>query len=151
MAVLRVWPTLRGRGVGTKLWWLALLACGGAYWPLAFEPSAMTSRHPYYYGGGSCMRAKKQFSLKSTSHCLSVSQIFISSLEENVLVSDGVGGLAVAKGKSGTSSKRNPIGCDATGFDPANASTLPSVSRRYLVLWVWVGGSARSPPLPPLP
>ena len=37
-------------GVGTRPWWLALLACGGAYWPLAFEPSAMTSRHPYYYG-----------------------------------------------------------------------------------------------------
>ena len=36
---------------------MALLACGGAYWPLAFEPSAMTSRHPYYcghphFGGG---------------------------------------------------------------------------------------------------
>ena len=37
-----------GGGVGTRPWWLALLACGGAYWPLAFEPSAMTSRHPYY-------------------------------------------------------------------------------------------------------
>ena len=32
------------------VWWLALLACGGAYWPLAFESSAMTSRHPYYCG-----------------------------------------------------------------------------------------------------
>ena len=31
-------------------WGLALLACGGAYWPLACEPSAMTSRHPYYCG-----------------------------------------------------------------------------------------------------
>ena len=42
-----------GGGVGTRPWWLALLACGGAYWPLAFEPSAMTSRHPYYcrWGG----------------------------------------------------------------------------------------------------
>ena len=39
-----------GGGVGTRPWWLALLACGGAYWPLAFEPSAMTSRHPYYCG-----------------------------------------------------------------------------------------------------
>ena len=29
-------------GVGTRPWWSALLACGGAYWPLAFEPSAMT-------------------------------------------------------------------------------------------------------------
>ena len=37
-----------GGGGGTRPWWLALLACGGAYWPLAFEPSAMTSRHPYY-------------------------------------------------------------------------------------------------------
>ena len=26
-----------GGGVGTRPWWLALLACGGAYWPLAFE------------------------------------------------------------------------------------------------------------------
>ena len=25
-----------GGGVGTRPWWLALLACGGAYWPLAF-------------------------------------------------------------------------------------------------------------------
>ena len=39
-----------GGGVGTRPWWLALLACGGAYWPFAFEPSAMTSRHPYYCG-----------------------------------------------------------------------------------------------------
>ena len=37
-------------GFGTRPWWLALLACGGAYWPLAFETSAMTSRHPYYCG-----------------------------------------------------------------------------------------------------
>ena len=35
-----------GGGGGTRPWWLALLACGGANWPLAFEPSA--SRHPYY-------------------------------------------------------------------------------------------------------
>ena len=33
-----------GGGVGTRTWWLALLACGGAYWPLALEPSAMTIR-----------------------------------------------------------------------------------------------------------
>ena len=33
-----------GGGVGTRPWWLALLACGGAYWPLALEPSAMTIR-----------------------------------------------------------------------------------------------------------
>ena len=39
-----------GGGVGTRPWWLALLACGGAYWPLALEPSAMTSRHPYFCG-----------------------------------------------------------------------------------------------------
>ena len=37
-----------GGGGGTRPWWLALLACGGAYWPLAPEPSAMTSGHPYY-------------------------------------------------------------------------------------------------------
>ena len=36
-----------GGGVGTRPWWLALIACGGAYWPLACEPSAMTSRHPH--------------------------------------------------------------------------------------------------------
>ena len=29
---------------------MALLACGGAYWPLALEPSAMTSRPPHYCG-----------------------------------------------------------------------------------------------------
>ena len=43
-------PRGGGGGVGTRPWWLALLACGGAYWPLALEPSAMTSRHPYYRG-----------------------------------------------------------------------------------------------------
>ena len=46
---------LGGGGVGTRPWWLALLACGGAYWPLALEPSAMTSRHPHcrgHMGGG---------------------------------------------------------------------------------------------------
>ena len=32
---------VQGGGVGTRPWWLALLACGGAYWPLAFEPSAI--------------------------------------------------------------------------------------------------------------
>ena len=40
----------RGGGVGTKPWWLALLACGGAYWPLTCEPSAMPSRHPHCRG-----------------------------------------------------------------------------------------------------
>ena len=44
----------RGGGVGTRPWWLALLACGGAYWPLALEPSAMTSGHPYYCGHPHC-------------------------------------------------------------------------------------------------
>ena len=43
-----------GGGVGTRPWWLALLACGGAYWPLAFEPSAMTRRHPHYCGHPHC-------------------------------------------------------------------------------------------------
>ena len=43
-----------GAGVGTRPWWLALLACGCAYWPLALEPSAMTSRHPYYCGHPHC-------------------------------------------------------------------------------------------------
>ena len=46
--------TRGGGGVGTRPWWLALLACGGAYWPLAFEPSATTSRHPYYCGHPHC-------------------------------------------------------------------------------------------------
>ena len=31
-----------------------LLACGGAHWPLALEPSAMTSRHPHYCGHRHC-------------------------------------------------------------------------------------------------
>ena len=39
-----------GGGIGTRPWWLALLGCGGAYWPLVLEPSAMTSRHPHYCG-----------------------------------------------------------------------------------------------------
>ena len=43
---------LGGGGVGTRPWWLALLACGGAYWPLTLEPSAMTSR-----GGGGWHKA----------------------------------------------------------------------------------------------
>ena len=43
-----------GGGFGTRPWWLALLACGGAYWPLTFEPSAMTRRHPYYCGHPHC-------------------------------------------------------------------------------------------------
>ena len=33
---------------------MALLACGSAYWPLAFEPSAMTNRHPHYCGHPHC-------------------------------------------------------------------------------------------------
>ena len=41
-----------GGGVGTRPWWLALLACGGAYWPLA--TSAMTSGHPHYCGHPHC-------------------------------------------------------------------------------------------------
>ena len=43
-----------GGGDGTRPWWLALLACGGAYWPLAFEPSAMPSRDPHYCGHPHC-------------------------------------------------------------------------------------------------
>ena len=45
-----------GGGFGTRPWWLALLACGGACWPLALEPSAMTSRHPYFCGHPHCCR-----------------------------------------------------------------------------------------------
>ena len=45
-------PIRGGGGFGTRPWWLALLACGGASWTLAYEPSAMTSRHPYFWGGG---------------------------------------------------------------------------------------------------
>ena len=41
-----------GGGGGTRPWWLALLACGGAFWPLAFEPSAMTTGHPGEATGG---------------------------------------------------------------------------------------------------
>ena len=48
------WGPGGGGGFGTRPWWLALLACGGAYWPLALEPSAMTSRHPYYCGHPHC-------------------------------------------------------------------------------------------------
>ena len=55
---------LGGGGGGTRPWWLALLACGGAYWPLAFEPSAMTRRHPYYWGGG----VSQVFSLFHSGH-----------------------------------------------------------------------------------
>ena len=36
--------TQRGGRVGTRPWWLALLACGGACWFLTLESSAMTSR-----------------------------------------------------------------------------------------------------------
>ena len=46
--------TEREGGVGTRPWWLALLPCGGAYWPLALGPSAMTSRHPHYCGHPHC-------------------------------------------------------------------------------------------------
>ena len=41
--------SIRGE-FGTRPWWLALLACGGAHWPLALQPSAMTSRHPHCRG-----------------------------------------------------------------------------------------------------
>ena len=54
--IWRVWTRRGGRGVGTRPWWLALLACGGAYWPLALEPSAMTSRHPHYCGHPHCRK-----------------------------------------------------------------------------------------------
>ena len=37
-----------GGGVGTRPWWLALLACGAAYWPFSLEPSAL--------GGGGCQK-----------------------------------------------------------------------------------------------
>ena len=50
-----------GGGVGTRPWWLALLACGGAYWPLAFEPSAMTSRQG---GGGGIAVTERQIQLR---------------------------------------------------------------------------------------
>ena len=43
---------------GTRPWWLALLACGGAYWPLPLEPSAMTSRHLHYCGHAMQMQCK---------------------------------------------------------------------------------------------
>ena len=48
------YPRGEGGVVGTRPWWLALSACSGAYWPLALEPSAMTSRHPYYCGHPHC-------------------------------------------------------------------------------------------------
>ena len=44
------WAGWGGGGFATRPWWLALLACGGAYWPLALEPCAMTSRHPHCCG-----------------------------------------------------------------------------------------------------
>ena len=58
---LQAWGEAEGQGsfkggFGTRPWWLALLACGGAYWPLALEPSAMTSRHPYFCGHPHCCR-----------------------------------------------------------------------------------------------
>ena len=49
----RHWGT-RGGGAGIRPWWLALFACGGAYWPLALEPSAVTSGHPHYCGHPHC-------------------------------------------------------------------------------------------------
>ena len=45
---------LGGLGVGTRPWWLALLACGGAYWPLALEP-AMTSRASVLLRASACL------------------------------------------------------------------------------------------------
>ena len=51
---LGVCARVLGGGFGTRPWWLALLACGGAHWPLAFKPSAMTSRHPHYCGHPHC-------------------------------------------------------------------------------------------------
>ena len=44
-------------GFGTRPWWLALFACGGAYWPLAFETSAMTIARGggVAGGGGGCV------------------------------------------------------------------------------------------------
>ena len=49
-ARLCVFYFVGGGEVCTRPWGSALLACGGAYWPLAFKPSAMTSRHPHYCG-----------------------------------------------------------------------------------------------------
>ena len=34
-----------GGGVGTRPWWLVLLACGGAYWPLSGMLNLMTIPH----------------------------------------------------------------------------------------------------------
>ena len=47
-------PPPSAGGFGTRPWWLALLACGGACWPLTLEPSAMTSRHPHCCGHPHC-------------------------------------------------------------------------------------------------
>ena len=52
-------------GFGTRPWWLALSACGGAYWPLAFEPSAMTSRP---LGGGSGQPPPPQLKAPNSVH-----------------------------------------------------------------------------------
>ena len=54
VSLLCVESTQGGGGGGTRPWGLALLACGGAYWPLALEPSAMTRRHPHYCGHPHC-------------------------------------------------------------------------------------------------
>ena len=59
-----------GGGVGTRPWWLALLACGGAYWPLAFEPSAMTSRDPHCCGYPHCCGHPPATGWESRMHLL---------------------------------------------------------------------------------
>ena len=53
-ALLSQGPGGGGGGIGTRPRWLALLACGGVYWPLTFGPSAMTSRHPHFCGHPHC-------------------------------------------------------------------------------------------------
>ena len=58
----------RGEGFRTRPWWWALLACGGAYWPLALEPSAMTRRHPHYCGHPHC-RGHRGGQLLSAATC----------------------------------------------------------------------------------
>ena len=44
------WGMEGGGGVGTRPWWLALMPRGGACWPVALEPYAMTSGHPHDRG-----------------------------------------------------------------------------------------------------
>ena len=48
-------PGYRGGGGGTRPWWLALLARGGAYWPLSFEPSTGGG------GGGTEVKIEKSY------------------------------------------------------------------------------------------